>query len=216
MKISIKNVFGYLIVLIPALLTVLIWIFLEPLAERFMDTSAILLSAGRIFGLVGISLFSTSLFLHFRIKPLTRLFSEDSIERAHHNISSWAFIFILFHPTLLVVRYSFISVALAADYLLPFNNTPVLYGLLGLIILSFVFIATYYLTKHRFLWIWSHRLTLVALVLSVLHMILTTSDVSRYPILKYYVLALMVLSVLAFIYQRIVFELEKRTRGKVK
>jgi hypothetical protein len=208
----VKKFIGYILVFLPAIITLSLWCVSAPLSTRFIDTQTILLSLGQVAGLLGLSLFATSLYLNSRIKIFNYFLTTGQICKLHHQLGSIGFILMLFHPMLLAIRYAQISVVLAANFLLPEHNFINLTGLVSLALLSFIMLVTYYLTKYRFIWIWSHRLALVAYLLAGYHLIFVTSDTSRYPTLKYFLLATMILGIIGFTYQRLVLHFSQKSQ----
>lgn len=203
MIIKMKKFAGYFLICFPVILTVIIWITSGSFMARFGNLSDIFLNLGRITGLLGLSFFAVSLYLSARIKIFNGFLTVGEICKAHHNLASIGFVLMLFHPLFLAIRYSVYSVVAAANFLLPFDNLINLAGFVALILLSYMTLATYWLTKNRFVWIWSHRLSLVAYILSGLHLLFVTSDTSSYPILKYWLLFLMTVGSVGFVYQRL-------------
>jgi predicted ferric reductase len=207
-----KKIIGYFLIYLPTLIVFILWLLSASVSSRFGSTSIMLLSLGQLSGLLGLSLFATSLWLNSRIKIFNYFLTIGEVCREHHNLGSIGFILMLVHPAVLAIRYSLTSVVVASEFLLPRHNLINLAGLVALFLLSVMMLATYYLTKYRFIWIWSHRMALVAYILAGLHLIFVTSDTSRYPALKYYLLFLMVFGLLAFTYQRVSLYLNKQNQ----
>jgi DMSO/TMAO reductase YedYZ heme-binding membrane subunit len=206
----VKKLFGYFLVLLPSIVVLALWLVAAPLGSRLGTTQISLLSLGQITGLLGLSLFATSLYLNSRIKIFNYFLTTAQVCKLHHQLGSIGFILMLFHPLFLAIRYAQISVVLAANFLLPEHNLINLAGLVAIGLLSFMMLTTYYLVKYRFIWIWSHRLALLAYILSGLHLIFVTSDVSRYPALKYFLLAIMLAGIVGFTYQRLIYHYSQK------
>lgn len=198
-----KRFLGTLIVLIPVFVVIVLWLLTEPLSARIYDTTTILLSVGRLTALVGLALYSLSLILHIRITLLKKFLDGAHICHLHHDLGSIAFVLLLIHPLALAVRYMQNDPYYAAKFLLPYDNLVNLAGFVSLVIMIAAMVVTYYYKKNHTLWLWIHRAMLVAYVGAFLHLIYVTSDTSVNPVLKYYMIFLMSLGVIAFIYQRI-------------
>jgi predicted ferric reductase len=94
-----KRFVGTIIVLLPVLLLVIMWVTMAPLSSRFIDLQTILLSLGRISGLIGLALYSIGLMLHVRIAFFRWLGLDGAYTvKLHHDFGSWALVLLLIHP----------------------------------------------------------------------------------------------------------------------
>ena len=200
---TIKRFLGTLVILLPVFVLLVIWGMMVPLSSRFVDINTIYLSIGRLSGLLGLALYSISLVLHVRIRFLGKIVDPAYICKLHHDLGSWALVLLLIHPLALVARFVTTDLYYAAKYLVPLGNLANMAGFLALMIMIAAMLVTYYLKNHHTLWLWIHRSMLVAYVGSFLHLLLVTSDTSASPLLKYYMIILMIIGIIAFAYQRI-------------
>lgn len=198
-----KRILGLLVVLSPVLVLIVWWLSLVPVTERFVDPQTTLLSIGRITGLVGLALYALSLVLHVRVTPLKMFLDGPYICKLHHDLGSWALVFLLIHPIALALRFATIDLYVAAKFLVPTDNLVNMAGLLALFIMAAAMVVTYYYKKNHTLWLWIHRSMLVAYLGSFIHLIFVSSDTSNTPAIKYYLIFLMLVGILAFIYQRL-------------
>jgi len=199
-----KRIIATFVALLPVLVLVGIWLAMMPISARFADTQTTLLSTGRITGLVGLALYSMSLMLHFRIKVLNSIMLDaQTINWLHHSFGSWALVLLLIHPLVLALRFAVVNLYVAARFLVPLDNLANFLGLLALGIMILAILVTYYYKKNHTFWLWIHRSMLVAFGASFLHLILVTSDISVSPLLKYYLILLMLGGIVAFTYQRL-------------
>jgi len=174
-----------------------------PLPTRFADVQSTLLSIGRLTGIVGLGLYATSLVLHVRTSFLKRFLDIGQIPSLHHDLGSWAFILLLIHPITLALRLATIDPYVAAKFLLPVDNFANFVGLAALFIMMGSIVVTYYYKKNHALWLWVHRLMLVAYFGAFIHLLFVNSDTSQSLGLKYYLVALMAAGIGAFISQRL-------------
>jgi|GEM_PF-1869704 len=199
-----KRLVGTIIVLLPVLFLVSVWVMMTPLSARFTDLQTSLLSLGRISGLIGLALYSISLVLHVRITFLKKLLLDGAyICKLHHNLGSWALVLLLIHPIALALRFALNDLYYAAKFLVPTDNLVNLAGFLALMIMIAAMLVTFYLKKNHKLWLWVHRSMLIAYLGSFLHLLFVINDTSSNPLLKYYLLSLMLAGILAFSYQRL-------------
>jgi predicted ferric reductase len=201
---TVKRFLGTFIILLPVFVVVAIWFTMAPISTRFIDTQTTLLSIGRLSGIIGLVLFSLSLILNVRIKPLNKLFLDNPyIVSLHHDLGSWSLILLLIHPLALAARYATSDLYYAAKFLVPKDNLINLAGLVALIIMILAMLVTYYYKANHTLWLWIHRAMLIAYLGAFLHLLFVTSDTSSNAVLKYSLISIMALGILAFTYQRI-------------
>lgn len=201
---SLKRLFGIFVVLTPVFIVLVIWLFMAPISTRFADFSTSLLSIGRITGLVGLALYALSLILHVRITILRKIISGADICRLHHDFGSWAVISLMIHPLALAGRFVSTDMYYAAKFLLPKDNLTNLVGWFALMMMIVAIFATYYYNKNHTIWLWIHRSMIVAYIGSFAHLLFVTSDTSTSPLLKYYLMLLMLAGIVAFAYQRLI------------
>jgi predicted ferric reductase len=212
MKIYLKRIIGTTICLISVFWIFYIWLSIQDFGSRFSSTEISLLSLGRITALIGLVLFSITMVLHTRINFLLYILDLPFIIKLHHVFGSLSFILILVHPIFLATRIFITSPYMAARFLLPSDeNLANFSGLAALFLMGFVIIVTNYLKGQPFIWKWIHRVMLVVLAGSLVHLLLVSSDISQSNILKWSLLLIMITGVIAFIYQRTVKYLKTKT-----
>ncbi|MFA5184717.1 MAG: ferric reductase-like transmembrane domain-containing protein [Patescibacteria group bacterium] len=191
MKIFWQKNSGGIIILVLSLLPALEWLRLAPLNTRFYNLSATMTSLGQVAGLVGLALFSVNLVLTGRLKIFDRLFfGLNNAYNYHRQIGAIGFSLLLFHPLLLAVAYLQISTLAAARFLLPFYDAAITYGIISLLMMILFLGLTFYGSLKYHHWKITHKLMLVAFIFGLLHVLSITSDVSRDPFLKTYLIAL--------------------------
>jgi predicted ferric reductase len=193
---------GWLTILALILLPVIIWLFMLPLSQRFFDFISSLNSLGKIFGLVGMAMMAINLILSSRLKIFDKYFYGINVLYNYHRvIGAVAFSFLLFHPVLLMVKYLTISLRSAALFLLPSGDLAIAYGIVALILMMVLIIATFYLKIKYQYWKFSHKFMVLAFVFACLHVLFINSDISRSPFLRSYILGLAALGLASGIYR---------------
>jgi len=188
---SMRKKIGILAILLLTLIPVGRWFFLEPLNYRFFNFIGTMTSLGQLAGIIGLTLFSINLILSARIKIIERFFyGLNKVYSYHHKLGAISFALILFHPLFLVVSYLTVSLKLAADFFIPFNNIPVTYGILSLLLMIILMVMTFYIQMKYHHWKMSHKFMVVVFMLGLLHSMFIPSDISRDMFLRVYLLGL--------------------------
>jgi predicted ferric reductase len=197
---------SYTIVFIFILPAIMIWVFMEPLSLRISDFSAVLYSAGRLFGLIGMSLFALNFLLISRIKFLDKIFKGlNRVYVSHHLIGAWAFIFLMMHPVALALRFLPVSLNASASFLLStFTENSYIWGVLGLFSMMVLLILTFYVSLKYHVWKLSHKFLAIAFTFGFIHMTGVSSDVSQNVYLRTYMILIGILAFSAIVY-RIIF-----------
>jgi predicted ferric reductase len=182
-------------------LTVLIWFLVRQGTSMFQNYSFATHSLGQLAGLVGLTLFALTFVLTTRIKIVEDSFGGlDKVYFWHHLMGSLSFILILFHPLLLVLKFIPSNWPLAAKYLLPSSNVAVNLGIISLLAMIILIALTIYINLKYEKWKSSHRLFGFVFIAACAHSFLVTSDISRYPILKSYMIFVCLVGIISFIY----------------
>lgn len=210
---------------------VVMWAQIHPFST-INTLPAALLNLGRITGLVGTVMYALNLVYSTRLRFLERLFGGlNRVYIAHHLLGGLALVFLSFHPLLLSLRYiapivsgGAADLKQAALLLLPnalsplsaLFNTQSLYhagvlqqwaiffgiisfwGMVGLLLVTFFIKIPYQI------WLFTHKFLGAAFFIAGLHILFISSDTSRNPIIKWYILALTAIGIAAFIYRTLV------------
>mgnify|MGYP001590492644 CR=1 FL=1 len=208
---SLKDNFSYILVWILAVIPVVIWFFMMPLADRFLSTSGTFRSLGQVAGLLGMSLLSINFVLSARFKFLDRWFKGlNRVYIKHHLIGSVAFALLLFHPTFLIIQYLLISLKASFDFLFSFQIFYIILGEIALLVFIILMVITLYLNFKYQNWKNTHKYLGVVLFIGGLHMLLVPSDISNNALLKYYMLFLASIGALSYIYRTILSIYKKK------
>ncbi len=180
-----------IVVFIISFIPVIFWFTMESLGVRFSSLNSAMTSFGQIFGLVGTAMFATTLILAGRLKVLDKYFRGlDKVYLRHHNLGAMSFILILFHPLLLAVKYFSISAKSALEFLLPSTKIAPNTGIVALVMMSALIIATFYIKFKYHQWKLSHKFMTIVFAIAIVHTVLANSDVSRNLALEIYMLVL--------------------------
>ncbi|MBI5392488.1 ferric reductase-like transmembrane domain-containing protein [Candidatus Woesearchaeota archaeon] len=199
-----KLLFGWIIILIIALIPVFLWNFLGPDSAEFNDYSSITHSLGEITGLVAMTLFALTFILSTRISFIEDLFGGlDKVYIAHGVLGGTAFMLILSHPILLVLKFIPDNMKLAATYLLPSSHWSINFGIIALLgMIALIYITLFTKIKYN-RWKFTHEFFGLIFVFSILHIVLVKGDVSQDYIFKGYYIYAVIVSVMGltgFIY----------------
>jgi predicted ferric reductase len=188
-----------------SMIPVIIWLLIAPLSFRFNGMGATLTSIGQITGLAGTVLFSLNLILSTRHKYLEKIYY--GMNRAyvnHHLLGGISFIFLMIHPLVLAINYLQFSLELAARFLLPDpGNLAKTYGVIALVLMIILLVLTFYFRPRYDIWKLTHKFLGLAFFLASLHVYFVPSDVSRSPVLRYYMLFFLILGLISIIYRTI-------------
>ena len=193
---------GWIIILLLSFFPAFLWWQAPSFAPRFGDFTGAMTSIGQLLGLIGAVMFALNLILSARFHFLEKYFGGlDGVYAKHNVLGQVAFIFLLFHPLFLLARYSAGSFAGAASFLSIGSYWPRNLGTLSLALMLVLIVLTLYLRPKYNIWKWTHKFLGFAFFMASMHVWLIPSDVSRYMPLRWYVLGISVIGLLAFAYR---------------
>jgi len=188
---KIKQKLGWLFLLALSSLPLIIWLTMKSSSERFGNFYLISTSLGQITGLAGMAMFSLNLILGARLKFLEDYFGGlNRVYIAHGVLGSLSFILLLFHPLFLAARYMVVSLNSAALFLLPGADWTMNFGIIALLGMIVLMVLTLFVKPLYENWKISHKFFGLIFFFAGLHSFFATSDISRSPALKIYMLAL--------------------------
>lgn len=202
-EISVKP--GWWITYFLCAVPVLCWSVALPIEVRFVNLSSSMTSIGDICGLVGLTLFSLSVFLAARLQFTEKLFGGlNRIYIAHHLIGGSAFLFLLVHPMFTAGAFLPISAKLALAKIIPSAaDWPANFGIIALALLMALLIFTYFINLPYQWWRFTHKFMGLALALGGLHALFIPSDISRVPFLTNYYILLAGSSLILYLYRTV-------------
>ena len=192
---------GPYLVLLLAVLTPLIWFVVRNGTLTFESYNDATYSLGQIAGLTGFVLFSLTFVMATRFKLVEKAFGGlDKVYKNHHLMGAVAFILLLFHPFLLVLNLVPGNMKAAAIYLLPGSSWPINFGIVALIALTALIILTLYISMKYQNWKISHKFMGVVYFVALAHVFLVTTDISRYPLLRGYIILMAIIGISCYLY----------------
>lgn len=216
-----EHLLGWSITFALCMVPVILWAKIHPF-DTISGFPATMLSIGRITGLVGLVMYALNLIYSTRLRFLEYLFGGlNRVYIAHHLLGGLALIFLSLHPLFLALRYVNTSIKQAALVLLPnglfpidalFNTQHVYHGLVleqwAIFFGSIAFwgmvgllLVTFFVKLPYRIWLITHRFLGPAFFIAGLHILFINSDTSTDMIMKYYILTLTVLGIIAFTYK---------------
>lgn len=182
---------------------VILWFWETPnLSLHFNSLPLTITSLAQLTGLVGLVLFSLSIFLSGRFSFTETLFGGmNRVYIAHHQIGGIAFLLLLVHPLLIAASFLPFSLSRAASQLLPGISWPQTLGLAGLFFLMSLMVFTYHVTLPYQIWRFTHKFMGAAFFLGGLHSFFIPSTISRFIPLRIYMLTLCLIALASYLYR---------------
>ncbi len=157
---------------------------------------------GSTLGVIGFAAFTLALLLAVRLPVQEKIFgSLGQSYRAHQLIGTGALIALLLHPLFLVWPIAQFSPKDAALFLLPVGDIIKTLGVLGLILMAFCIVCTYYIRLPYHIWKKVHRYLALAFLLGALHGIFISGGIQSVPALRILFVLFLGLGVLAIVYR---------------
>ena len=216
---------GWTLTIFLCLIPIILWFTVRPPSQFFSGGFyGTMSNLGRVTGLVGMVMYSLNLIYSTRMKFLEKLFGGlNRVYIAHHVLGGLALVMLCFHPFFLAVRYLTSSVRQAALLLLPHDLAPVsalfdsknqlhldvlqqwavFFGIVAFWGMAVLLIFTFFIKLPYHVWLFTHKFLGFAFFLAGLHVLFIASDTSRNGLLKYYILLIAFLGLVAFVYRTI-------------
>lgn len=167
MKQKSKAILGWSIIILAALIPAFIF---RPNFQPFPFSSI-----GRIFALIGVTLFALNFVLSTRLKFLEEIFGGmDKVYLVHGITGGIAFMFILAHPIFMIADYLPKNLAIAAGYFIPGNILYLDFGLIAIFLLISLIFVTFFTRIKYNQWKFTHEFLGLAFIFSLLHMFFGT------------------------------------------
>lgn len=190
---------GQIIVILILLIT--LNLFLLSKNSLTQITSTPFLSLSQIFSLLGFILFSISFVLSARFKFAEIFFGGyDKVYCHHRTYAIISFILLLHHPLLLAVN-SLPRSDLALRYIIFSDNISYNLGQIALYVMVVLLVLTLLVNLPYQIWLATHKLMGVPFIISGLHILVITSDISRYQPLRYWILSFLVVGTYSYLYR---------------
>ncbi len=180
----------------------------------FSSFSSSLYSLGRIFALVGVTLFALNFVLSTRLKFLEEIFGGlDKVYLVHGIVGGAAFMLILAHPIFLVANLIPNHIVQAADYFIPGGILALDFGLIAIIGLITLIFVTFFTRMKYNKWKFTHEFMGGIFFLVILHMLLIDDSVAIDSIFIGYNLFVLIIALIggsAIVYNWIIRRKDKK------
>lgn len=216
-----EHLLGWGVTILLCVIPIVLWFRLHPLStlEGYIPT---MLNLGRVAGLVGTVMYALNLVYSTRLRFLEGLFGGlNRVYIAHHMLGGLALVMLSLHPLFLALRYVTTSMKQAALMLVPnglfpvnalfdvnhLYHSPVLqqwalfFGIIAFWGMVALLLVTFFVTIPYRLWLITHRFLGVAFAISALHILFISSDTSKDPFMKGYMLTIIAIGLVAFLYK---------------
>ena len=202
-----KSFLGWTAIILISLIPVLLFFAFGSGASGFNDFSSSLYTLGRIFALVGVTLFTLNFILSTRLKFLEEIFGGlDKVYLVHGIVGGIAFMFILAHPIFLVANLIPQHFVQAASYFIPGGILALDFGLIAIVgLITLIFVTFFTRMKYNH-WKFTHEFMGGIFALVILHM-LTVDDIAIDNIFigyRFFVLAIALIGGGAIVYSWII------------
>ncbi len=214
---------GWIITVIICAISVLLWLRINPLSSLFVgDFSSIMLAWGRLTGIVGMIMYALNLIYSTRLRFLEDLFGGlNRVYIAHHILGGLALILLCFHPLFLSLQYVSTSLRDAGFLLIPHDLVPIsalfdtgsnfhadvlqqwaiFWGIVAFWGMVILLTITFFVKLPYQIWLFTHKFLGPAFFLAGLHVLFIRSDTSASALLKYYIMLITLLGIVAFVYR---------------
>lgn len=194
----------FFVVAVP-LIAFLLWLMSPTVDLRVSNGLELAFLLGKVFGIVGMMLFAESLILSARFKFLDNIFRGlHMVYLRHGQIGQIGFMFMLFHPLLLLFQYTDLSFGRMVSFLTPSPYTLANnFGQIALYLLILLIALTLYLKPKYNIWKWTHKFMGLAFFFAGLHVFMVPSDTSAFLPLRAYVLFVSAAALYSYIYHTV-------------
>jgi predicted ferric reductase len=190
---------GWRFILIATLLPLIRWAMVFDWSD-FGGLYSLLTVFGQTLGIVGLVLYAMSFVLSLRQPWLEDYFGGfHKVYIAHHTIGGIAFIAILLHPVALAVRELSVDPETAWRWLLPGYTWASTFGVLAVWLTVVLLVLTFYINIPYQLWLKTHRLLGLPMLLAGLHVYLANGTNNQDMLLRGYMLFIIALGLLAYV-----------------
>ncbi len=191
-----------IVIAILASIPVILWFLAPTYPPRFSNFDTTLVNIGQIFGIIGTVFLSLNFVISSRLKFLEKIFKGlNDAYKKHEWLGKAAFVLLVFHPLLLLGKYTNGSLKEIADFLLPGEYWDINYGIFALALMAVLIILTLHLRPRYDIWKKTHKLFGIVLLFALLHIWMIPSDVASYMPLRFYMIGIAGLGLLAYSYK---------------
>jgi predicted ferric reductase len=187
---KIKKLSVYTTCLLPILVILYFWWNNSGLFAG-QSTGSVLISLGRLFGLLGTFFILIQFLLRARIQPFEKILGFMQIDKIHKKNGYIAITFLVSHPVFLLIGYALSSRKSLVDqfllFIFKFEN--VFDALIGLTLFIVVICTSIYIVRKKMpyhWWYFIHLLTYLAIFLAFGHQLKNGEDFIANPVFAYF------------------------------
>ena len=173
---------------------IIIWLSYQPTS---IQNPIIALAKFNAF--LAISTLSINFFLSTKLKFFDNMFNGlDRMYRVHKIIGRTSLLFIILHPLFLTIsKYQNLNIILT--YIIPIGSLEVAFGVISVYIFLFLLSLTVAIKLPYHWWHNSHKFLGVVLLLAGFHAVFAGSDISSYPLLRFWIIFLITLGIVSWL-----------------
>lgn len=186
---------GWIALVTITVIALLLWLvpyIVNPATESFG------INLGKGLGVVGFVLFALNILLASRHPLVDKLFfGLDKAYQVHEILGELTLICLLYHPTLISLRYLSAGLPFMAQFLLPGNDLARTLGTLSLVLMEALMITTIYLRLRYHQWKQLHTFFNLAFIAAVTHIVFISGDIRTNHALAAYLYLISVVTLAA-------------------
>ena len=193
-----KQKSGVIVLVALTLIPLFLWIDMQPLGSRFVSPEQGLKSVSQVSALLGTVLFAFTLILLAGEKPLGHFFTDKAALLGTQRVAKTvSLLLLLAHPIVLALMLLPEGAAQIVQYFFPQGDWVFNFGIYALVLFMALYAIEFLAKQTSSL---RHVLPTMSaiLFLGTLHAFFIPSDLSRNPLLKTYVLSIVVVAFLLY------------------
>lgn len=199
-----RKLIGICTILLLITITIILWLLSKEDKSTILQNP--IKSLNQLFALIGVVLISIQAVLATRARLLEKLFGGlDQVYLVHRITGSLGFAIILQHPVMLVVN-ALPNTTAALSYIFPnINSLANFFGILALVVLSILLIASLFIKMPYHLWKKTHIFMGIPVIFAFIHVFLVSSDTSVYMPLRTWIMSIIIISLFSAFYRRFLY-----------
>ncbi|MCK9368632.1 ferric reductase-like transmembrane domain-containing protein [Candidatus Dojkabacteria bacterium] len=194
---------GKPILILIIFITIGLWVLSKPSIGFIFQTP--FRSLAQITALIATSLFALDFIFSTRLKTLEKLFGGlDQVYKVHQHMGGIGTILIIYHVIFLAIN-AVVNSGNPLIYLIPSGILSYTLGIIAFATLIVLISLTLFVNLPYHIWKFTHTLMGIFLGFMFYHVLIISSDVSSYFLLRVWILYLIVLAAVAYIYKRFLY-----------
>lgn len=196
--VSIGSFVTFFLILSP----IIIWLSYNP--DSIQDP---LIALAKFNAFMAISTLSINFLLSTKLKFFEKIFNGlDRMYRVHKVVGRTSLIFILLHPLFLIIsRYPNIDVILT--YIIPVGSIEIAAGVIAVYVFLVLIALTVAIRLPYHWWHNSHKILGIVLILAGSHAVFAGSDISKYPMLRFWIIFICSIGIISWIYMLLFYKI---------